>query len=192
MRAERQAALRRGHAAPLAAFAEKLRARRPGTLVPDADPFDGGTGARILFLLEKPSRLAAETGFVGRDNPARGAHTLGRFLAEARVPRGESLIWNAVPWWNGTAKVTAEERRAGAEALRDLLALLPKLRTAVLVGRVAQTVWTASGGAAVPTYETAHFSANVRAAFPDRWAAIPEIWAEAYSSMIRLAASPKM
>lgn len=178
--------------APLLRHVGRLEARHPDRTVPRPDPFDGGAEAIILFLLEKPSLTAARSGFISRDNRGAGPNALGRFLDEAGVPRRESLIWNAVPWWNGTAKVTAAEQRDGAEALADLLGLLPDLRAACLVGRKAEAAWARSGGAAVPSFASAHFSANVRAAFPDRWAAIPGVWREAYSAAAAMAAeSPK-
>lgn len=184
-RAERQAMLTGPHMAPLVPYVERLRARHPDRQVPWPDPLDGGAEARVLFLLEKPSKRSAEdheTAFISRDNPSNGARTLKRLLIEAGVPRRESLIWNAVPWWNGTTKVTAAEQHEGAEALRDLLALLPNLRATCLVGRKAEAAWERSGGAAVPAFASAHFSANVRAAFPGRWAAIPGVWREAYGT----------
>jgi hypothetical protein len=43
------------HIAPLTAYAASLRLR--GSVeVPEFDPLDGGTNARVLFLLEKPAR----------------------------------------------------------------------------------------------------------------------------------------
>ncbi len=193
-RAERQAALEAPRIAPLVPYVKALRARHPDRAVPWPDPFDGGAEASILFLLEKPSRKAAEAehaAFISRDNPSNGARTLKRLLEEAGVPRRKSLIWNAVPWWNGRTAVTAAELKDGAAALTDLLALLPHLRSVVLVGRKAEAAWAMSPGAAVPVFASAHFSANVRAAFPDRWAAIPKIWAEAYSAAAIASASPK-
>ena len=189
-------------AAPLVPFVEGLRAQHPGRRVPWFDPMDGAAEARVLYLLEKPSRLTADPSsgptFISRDNPSSGARALGRLMAAAGVPREACLIWNAVPWWNGKVSVTAAELADGAAALTGLLALLPALRSVCLVGRKAEAAWARSGGAAVPAFASAHFSANVRAAFPDRWAAIPGIWAEAYAAAMperqcaaSAAASPK-
>lgn len=152
--------------------------------MPWFDPADGGADARVLYLLEKPSKgsMMTEQGpvYVGLDNPTSGSRRMKALMAEAGVPREEILVWNAVPWWNGKSSVTASELRDGADALRELLALLPKLRAVCLVGRKAETAWANSGGAAVPVFVSAHYSGNVRAAFPDRWMAIPGIWREAY------------
>ena len=168
--------------------------------MPWFDPADGGAAARTLFLLEKPSRgsavLTDGPAFISMDNPTSGARRMKALMAEAGVATPEErrriLVWNAVPWWNGKVAVTAAELRDGAEALEELLALLPDLRSVCLVGRKAETVWARAGTAAVPVFVSAHYSANVRAAFPDRWAAIPGIWREAYSAAAAMsAASPK-
>ena len=181
-RARRQALLAEPHVAPLAALARALEAERKDTIVPMPDPLDGGVEASILFLLEKPAKLSSGSRFISRDNASNGARTLRVLMAQAGVPREAALIWNAVPWWNGTAKVTGEEVRAGAGALDRLLALMPSLRAVVLVGRKAERAWALSGGAAVPVFVSAHPSANVRAAFPERWKAIPSVWAEAWQA----------
>ena len=176
-------------------FVELLKARHPDRIVPWPDPADGGADARVLFLLEKPSRGSANTAdgpvFIGLDNPTSGSRRMKALMAQAGVDRRDILIWNAVPWWNGKTAVTAGELRDGAEALGELLGLLPSLRSVCLVGRKAETVWARAGTAAVPVFVSAHYSANVRAAFPDRWAAIPGIWREAYSAAAAMsAASP--
>lgn len=172
------------HAAPLVPFVERLRKRFPDRIVPWFDPMDGGAEAQVLYVLEKPSRGSVMTAegptFVGIDNPTSGSRRMKALMAEAGVPRKAMLVWNAVPWWNGKAAVTAAELREGSEAFKELLALLPDLRAVCLVGRKAEAVWERSGGAAVPAFTSAHYSANVRAAFPNRWMAIPGIWREAY------------
>ena len=172
------------------AFVERLRARHPNRIVPWFDPADGGAAARVLYLLEKPSRGSATAAdgpvFVGLDNPTSGSRRMKALMAEAGVDRRDILIWNAVPWWNGKTSVTAAELRDGTAALGELLALLPGLRSVCLVGRKAEAVWARSQEAgvraAVPVFVSAHYSGNVRAAFPDRWMAIPGIWREAHSA----------
>ena len=176
----RQARLTLPHVAPIVRLAEELEREQPGTSVPRPDPADGGVNARLLLLLEKPSTGGARTGLVSRDNPAGGPRTIATFMTEAGVPREASLVWNAVPWWNGTARVTAGELRAGA--LDRLLGLLPNLRAVCLAGRNAERAWALSHGGAVPVFVSAHPSANVRAAFPERWRAIPSIWRDAWAA----------
>ena len=183
-RSARQARLSEPHATPLVPFVEGLRRSHPDRIVPWFDPADGGARARVLYLLEKPSRGSASLmdgpAFISMDNPTSGARRMKALMEEAGVRRRDILVWNAVPWWNGKTSVTAAELRDGTDALAALLSLLPDLRSVCLVGRKAETVWQRGPGAAVPVFVSAHYSANVRAAFPDRWAAIPGIWREAY------------
>ena len=174
-RARRRALLALPHAAPLAAYAAGLR--RPGVQVPDFDPLDGGTGARVLFLLEKPGPGIHPDGFVSRDNDTPTAGAIRAFMAQAGLPRADTALWNLVPWWNGTTAVTGAERAAGLAALAVLLPLLPNLDTAVLVGRTAGAARNALGSLRV--LESAHPSPQVRAGFRDRWDAIPGVWARA-------------
>ena len=105
------------------------------------DSHDGGTEAHLLILLETPGPHVHRTGIVSADNPSGTARNLRRFLAEAGLPRHERVIWNAVPWvihGGGPNRAPrAGEIREGLAELPGFLALLPRLRTAVLAGRVA-------------------------------------------------------
>jgi uracil-DNA glycosylase len=127
--------------APLARFAEGLR-RATGRPVPDADPADGGVGARLLLLLETPGPTIGGTGLVSRDNPTPTGANLRRFLDGSGLARADTLIWNAVPFvihapgaLNRAPR--AVERDAGLALLPPLLDLLPRLSVAVLAGRFA-------------------------------------------------------
>lgn len=145
---------------------------------------DGGVDARVLFLLEKPGpmtsparRVREGSGFVSRDNDGATAEAMLRFMLEAGLPRRDTVIWNVIPWWNGTIAVTAAERAAGLQQLGDLLALLPRLHTAVLVGRTAARARPFLNGLRV--LESAHPSPQVRAGYRAMWDAIPRVWREA-------------
>ncbi len=180
--AQRRAMLGLPHAASLAAYAAGLRAAGPGVpalgrQAPDFDPLDGGTAARVLFVLEKPGPGIVPSGFVSRDNDTPTAQAIHAFMHQAGLPRAETVLWNLVPWWNGTTAITAAERLAGAQALRELLPLLPGLDTVVLVGRTAEAARPLLGGLRV--LSSAHPSPQVRAGFRDRWDAIPRIWRQA-------------
>jgi hypothetical protein len=35
----------------------------------------------------------------------------------AKMPRKLAMIWNVIPWWNGTRDVTGEELREGIKML---------------------------------------------------------------------------
>jgi len=186
IRQQRRAMLAMPHMVPLAAYAADLRSR-PDARVPDFDPLDGGVEAQVLFLLEKPGPRAVPAdpsrdgyGFVSRDNDGATADAVRRFMAIAGLPRDETVIWNAIPWWNGSIAVTAAERTAGLLELPRLLRLLPRLHTAVLVGRNAARARPVLGTLRV--LESAHPSPQVRAGNRALWDAIPGIW--------RLAAEP--
>lgn len=166
--------------APLAAYASGLRGL--SRVVPDFDPLDGGIDAQVLFLLEKAGPHAAplspeacdDAGFISRDSGGATAGALRRFMEEAGLPRQDTVIWNVIPWWNGSISVTAAERAAGLQELPRVLALLPQLHTAVLVGRTAGRARLVMQGLHV--LESAHPSPQVRAGNRALWDAIPGIW----------------
>ena len=137
----RRAGLAAPHMRPLAGFAASLR-EATGREVPDADPADGGVGARCLLLLETPGPAIVRTGFVSCDNPTPTAGNLRRFLRDAGLPRDALLVWNAVPFvihapGAKNRAPRAPEVRAGVALLPGLLPLLPELRVCVLAGRAA-------------------------------------------------------
>ncbi|EYD77417.1 hypothetical protein Rumeso_00966 [Rubellimicrobium mesophilum DSM 19309] len=176
--ARRHALLARPAHAALAAFVTDLRATLP-CLVPDMDPLDGGTNARVLLLLEKPGPGAARTGFVSRDNPSPTSAAIRGFLRRALLPREQTLLWNTVPAWNGTIRVTGAEMTAGLDHLDALLRLLPRLDTVILAGARAARAEALLHGTGLRLVRSAHPSPQVRAAFPQRWAEIPDAWAQA-------------
>lgn len=145
----RRALLDTPHMAGLVAFRDQLAAVASAH-IPHFDPLDGGTRARCLLLLDAPGRRAADSGsvvvmgsgFVSRDNPDPSADNLRAALALAGMPREASVIWNAVPWYIGTAEklapTLAPNWHAAKPALRQLVALLPALQIVVLMGGSAQ------------------------------------------------------
>jgi len=186
VRERRRAMLSLPHVAPLTAFVAGLR-RRASVEVPDFDPLDGGTEARILFLFEKPgpmtardgSRSRSGSGFISRDNDDPTAEATFNFMIQARIPRKLTVTWNVIPWWNGTRKVTASELREGVECIRELTTLLPKLRVVVLVGDKAAKARPYLEMTGLALFASAHPSPLVRASWIDRWKAIPLEWAKA-------------
>lgn len=150
--AARQRLVGGAHLVPLRALARRIAAER-GADVPDPDPLDGGVAARLLLLLETPGPRIAGTGLVSRDNPTGTAANLFRFLAEAGIARGDTLIWNTVPWViHAPGAHNRAPRRAeiaaAAPYLAPLLACLPNLRAVVLAGRVAGSFRAALEGLA--------------------------------------------
>lgn len=169
------------HMRPLAAYCVDLRNRWPE--VPDFDPADGGVGAKLLFLAEKPgpktSLAGGGSGFISRNNDDPTAEATWRFMNEALIPRGATVRWNVIPGWNGTIKVTSEELRAGVVELSRLVVLLPVLKGVVLVGRKAQRADPLLAALGLPTFHSPHPSPKNRALNPVAWASIPGIWAAA-------------
>ncbi len=175
--AQRRAMLDAPHMRPILAEIGALRLR-PGAVVPDADPLDGGAGARMLFLLEKPGPMTDPnragprrgSGFVSRDNDDPTAEATWHFMAEAGIPRRMTLIWNVIPWWNGTIAIGRGELAQG---------LLPALRGVVLVGRKAGRAQPLLAGRGLHLATSPHPSPQVRAAFPVMWRGIGAAWREA-------------
>ena len=142
--------LEQPHAAPLTRFVEDLRAERGQPDVPWFDPLDAGVNARVLILLEKPSRRSstlAGSGFISVDNPDETAHLMFSLQAEAGLSRAEDTVsWNIVPWYLGDEerddrRIRVSDLDEAEPSLRRLLSLLPNLRAVVLLGRDPQTGW---------------------------------------------------
>ena len=185
--AVRMRMLRDPHIAPFTDFVETLRKTEPGWEFPYFDPLDGGVAADILFLFEKPGPMTSKSGkgsgFISRNNDDPSAESTFRFMKEAKIPRRRTVTWNIVPGWNGTRKITACELTKGVNALKDLLPLMPKLRTIVLVGQKAQRAKPLIEPLGLRIITSAHPSPLVRASYPDRWHAIPSCWAQANASI---------
>lgn len=171
---------------PLNDFVADLRAEGRG-FVPDFDPFDGGVGAEILFLMEKPGPKTdprnGGSGFVSRDNNDRTAETIFVTMANAGIGRGRTLIWNLIPWWNGEVKFVGDDCRDGLKRFADLLRILPDLRSVAAVGTQAAKARLTIENAGLAYHESAHPSPVVRATNRRLWHAIPDQWKAAYESL---------
>ena len=142
-RAARHAQLVEPHVAPLTAYVTALRKETGSDAeIPDFDPWDGGATAELLFLLEAPGAKAVRSGFISRNNPDETAKNFFDLNRAAGIPRVRTVTWNIVPWYIGTGtRIRAAARsdiEAGLPALTRLLALLPKLKAIVLIGRKAE------------------------------------------------------
>jgi hypothetical protein len=186
VRERRRAMLNLPHVAPLTAYAAALRERGSGQ-VPEFDPLDGGIEARVLFLFEKPGPMTSEgggtsrrigSGFISRNNDDPTAEATFRFMEQAEIARKAAVIWNVIPWWNGTRKVAGPELRAGAAEVRGLIALLPKVRAVVMVGERAAKAKRYLDSTELALFTSHHPSPLVRAKFPGKWNAIPTDWAK--------------
>ena len=176
------------HIKPLSGYAARLRAQARG-FVPDFDPLDGGVSARLLVLLEKPGpRILPPTGsgFVSRDNPDQTARTLHRFMTAAEVPRRGTMIWNIVPWWNGTMSLTGAEKRLGGAEILALLPLLPAVRGVILAGNPAwQFAAPSLAATGLKLFRCVHPSPQARAGprSSAAWRLLPEIWRAAWNAV---------
>ena len=171
------------HIAPLTEYCRQLRAEDRGT-VPDFDPHDGGVEAQVLFLMEKPGPMTDDkglmgrtgSGFISRDNNDPTAEAIFHFMREAAIDRGHSVLWNVVPWWNGTRKVSAEELSTGIERLAGLLTLLPKISVVVGVGAKSLKAREFIHRRGLPFVPSMHPSPLNRARRKAAWDKIPEQW----------------
>jgi hypothetical protein len=193
--AARRAMLRLPHIAPITQFIARLRAANPGWEFPDCDPLGGGVNAEILFLFEKPGpQGAASSGILSVDNDDATAAYSSAFLKQAGVARERTLFWNVMPGWNGKIAYTKDELTEGPKALRELLALLPKLHAVVLVGAPAQRAREiiAALRPELKIISSAHPSPRVKASYPAKWAAIPAQWAQAVLTGVNRPASTQI
>lgn len=131
------------HIAPLTAFVDGLRAEMGSDYqIPYFDPWDGGTSAEVLFLLEAPGAKAVASGFISRNNPDETAKNLFQLSRESGISRKRTIIWNVVPWYIGSGSrirpADSDDVEVGIRSLKPLLGFLPSLRAIVLVGRKAQ------------------------------------------------------
>ena len=158
---------------PLQDHLASVKARSGRDRMPHFDPCDGGVNARALFLLEAPGPQAVGSAFISRNNPDPTARNLLRLMHDADIARGDSLIWNVVPWYVGVPgrirPVTRADVQEALPYLRELLNLLPGLQVIVLVGKKAQSateaIKTMTPLRIVPTH---HPSARVFNVWPDK------------------------
>lgn len=168
------------HIEQLTKYVEGLRLKHPSWEFPYFDPHDGGQSADILFLLEKPGPKTSPerggSGFISRDNNDATAEALFNFMNDAGIPRYRTVLWNTIPGWNGTIKMTSAENKNGLIELAALLLLLPNLSTVVLVGRKAEKASPLFENLPLKVIVSAHPSPKVRAINRAMWDSIPERW----------------
>ncbi|MCX5562839.1 uracil-DNA glycosylase [Streptomyces sp. NBC_00038] len=142
-------------ALPLNDGVDRLRGRLgEGESVPWFDPASGGIEARSLFLLEAPGQKSmgagaalrrTGSGIISIDNGDPTARNCWMLRAEAGLPYWESLHWNIVPWYLGTADRIAApgqtEIQRAAPFLHEVISMLPALEVVVPMGRKAQAGW---------------------------------------------------
>ena len=104
-------------------------------------------------------------------------------MEQAGIDRKLTLIWNAIPGWNGTIKIVKGEFDEGRKALSALFPLLPDLRVVILVGRKAERFRPEIESRGLKIVASAHPSPKVRAIYPEKWKSIPAIWKSALTQL---------
>lgn len=128
------------------------------------------------------------SGFISRNNDDPTAAAIFDFMQKAGIPRKLTIIWNFIPWWNGTRKVTKKERYDGAQSTGELIDLLrPNLLAVVMVGREAAKAKRYLENTGLKLLcASDHPGPLVKARWPDRWKAIPLKWAKVWAKVRRL------
>lgn len=135
---------------PLRDWASSFERRITGRVVPRFDPAEAGVDARVLLVLEAPGPMTNAlsgnrrpgSGFISVDNDDATAANLWA-ARDAAGLHDYYLAWNIVPWYLGPASVkpNVAEVAEGAQALLEVMRLLPKLEIVVLSGLFAQKGW---------------------------------------------------
>jgi hypothetical protein len=177
------------HIRPLVDYVRGLSTRGAG-YVPEFDPLDGGVETKLLFLMEKPGPKTCPSrggsGFVSRNNNDPTAKATHKFMAEAKIPRRDTAMWNVIPWWNGTIRLTAAEKSAGAREIRPLLKLFPVLKGVVLVGNAAAKLAEPQlSGLDLKIFYSVHPSIQARNGphSKERWPKLGATWREAWDAI---------
>jgi hypothetical protein len=95
-------------------------------------------------------------------------------MQQAGIEQKRTVLWNTIPGWNGRRKIKAGEVGAGVEELRNLLALLPRVRTVVLVGNKAQRAVPVIRPLDLRIFRSAHPGPLVKGANRAMWERIPQ------------------
>ena len=167
-RQQQKDGLRAPHVAPINALVDELIDPAGRGWVPYVAPAYGGVNARVLNIHRDPGPKTHSdlggSGFLSPENDDASAERFATLLDSAGIAVGETLSWNAYPWYIGR-KPRAAELEAGVEPLRRLVALLPNLRVVMLHGGDARNGWKrlarrhpdlASRFEVVPTYHTSN------------------------------------
>jgi hypothetical protein len=131
------------HMAPITRFVAAIRDRDGRGWAPGIAPHHGGVDARVLSVLRDPgpaTQVGVGSGLLSVENDDPTAERQADLFAEHGIRDRDVLPWNAYPWYINAAP-NAEQGRAGAEVLVELLRLLPRLEVVLLQGRDAERIW---------------------------------------------------
>ena len=171
------------HMFELVEFVKRLRQRYKNGYVPDFDPDDGGVNAEILFLFEKPGPMTDPvnkgSGFISQDNNDQTANATKNFIVQAGIDRKKIVIWNVISSWNGKIKFSAKEKIYALEEFQELLSILKKVKSIILVGKEAQKIEKKIDLSNYKVLKSYHPSPKVKSINPNFWKTIPNVWQEA-------------
>ncbi|WP_166365682.1 uracil-DNA glycosylase [Pseudomonas akapageensis] len=123
--------------------------------------------------MTSPTSKVVGSGIISRNNDDPTAKAIFTFMVLAGIACRRVVLWNVIPGWNGTLKISAAERRAGFENLAELLKLLPNLKAVVLVGGQAGRAAKQMRAMNLRVFTFAHPSARVRNRYRPMWDRIP-------------------
>ena len=124
-------------------FIDELGTKDDAGHPPYIPPVCGGVDALALSISRDPGPKAGGTkgsGFLSIENDDPSAERMGQFLDEAGIDYAEVVPWNAYPWYINSDPTT-DQLRTGAEPLRDLIGLMPRLRVVLVHGLAAGKGW---------------------------------------------------
>ena len=157
-----------------------LRQKHSNCYVPDFDANNAKENARVLFLFEKPGRMTDPknkgSGFISQDNNDPTARATKDFLSKAGIDRKDAIFWNCISGWNGTRKITPEERKEAKDEINELLRILVNLESIVFVGNEAKRVAKSLNLEKYNVAFSLHPSPINRASRPEDWENIPAVW----------------
>ena len=158
-----------------------LRQKHSNCYVPDFDANNAKENARVLFLFEKPGRMTDPknkgSGFISQDNNDPTARATKDFLSKAGIDRKDAIFWNCISGWNGTRKITPEERKEAIVEITQLLRILHSLQAIIFVGKEAKKLSIKLNIEKYRSVYSMHPSPINRATRRSEWENIPFVWA---------------
>jgi hypothetical protein len=140
--------------------------------------------------MEKPGPMTSAeregrqgSSFISRDNDDPTAEAVFTFMREAGIPRRETVLWNLIPGWNRTTKVTGAELTEGIKEALRLTPLLPRLKGVVFVGSQARKLVPHLTPGALSLHFSLHPSRTARRYNKTCWELIPDRWRAAYEAV---------
>ena len=131
------------HIAPINKFVDELQSRDGRGWLPKVAPMHGGVDAQVLSVLSDPGKATQGdegSGFLCVENrDPTAANQCRLFEAHGISPRSV-LPWNAYPWFIDRPP-NAEQKKAGAEVLCELIDIARSVRVILLQGEQAIDVW---------------------------------------------------